>query len=119
MASIWIQRARNLPARHSETTALETLLKEDLEYKSLIESRQRALQGRISDAESVAKAISQCITVTDAFRGVYAANSISTQGFKERITRALEVHSSYSDVLTTIPSTSDLLATWTDILSLN
>ena len=47
MASIWTQRARNLPAQQSETTALAALLKEDLEYKNLIENRQRALKRRI------------------------------------------------------------------------
>ena len=89
MASIWTQRARNLPAQQSETTALAALLKEDLEYKNLIESHQRALKGRISKAESAAKAISRCIDATDAFRGVFAANTISAKGFEERIISAL------------------------------
>ena len=119
MASIWTQRARNLPAQQSETTALSALLKEDLEYKNLIESHQRALKGRISKAESAANAISRCIDATDAFRGVFAANTISAKGFEERIISALEVHSSYSDTLTGIPSTGELLATWSDILRLN
>lgn len=119
MASIWTQRARNLPAQQSETTALAALLKEDLEYKNLIENRQRALRGRISKAEGTANAMSQCIDATDAFRGVFAANTISAKGFEERIISALEVHSSYSNTLTAIPSTGELLATWSDILRLN
>jgi len=118
MASIWTRRARNLPAQQSEITALETLLKEDVEYISLIENRQRALEGRISEAENAAKAFSQCINATDAFRGVYAANSISAKAFEEQITKALEVHSCYSGILTAIPSTGELLATWSDILRL-
>ena len=118
MASIWAQRARNLPAQQNEATALETLLREDLEFENLIKTRRRALRGRIYQAESAAKAISQCINVTDIFRGVYGANTISTEGFEGRITKALEVHSSYPDILTAIPSTSELLATWSDILRL-
>ena len=118
MASIWTQRARNLPAQPSELAARDALLKEDLEFKALIESRKRALQGRISEAESAAKAISQCIDITDAFRGVYAANCLSANAFQERIEKALKVHSSCSATLAAVPSTSKLLTTWNDILKL-
>jgi hypothetical protein len=118
MASLWAQRAQNLPAQQSEINALEALLKEDLEHKNMMESRQKALQGRISEAESSAKAIFQCITATHAFRAVYGANSISAKSFEERIKRALEVHSCHSRTLAGLPSTGELLATWSNILRL-
>jgi hypothetical protein len=118
MASLWTRRARNLPAQQSEINALEALLREDLEDKSMIESRQKALQGRISEAESSAKAIFQCITATDALKAGYAENFSAVKAFEERIIRALEMHSCHSKVLAGMPSTGELLATWSNILRL-
>jgi F-box-like len=118
MDSIWTQLARNLPAQQTETAALETLIREDLELKNLIEKRQRTLRGRISEAENTAKGFSACIRATDAFRGIYAANSPAPGTVAERTAKALKVNSSYSSILTVVPSSNELLATWRDIIRL-
>jgi hypothetical protein len=118
MASALSQGYRNLPASCTEMSALKELLDDDLELRSFILRRQAKVQARYTYAKVAAEAFAACLATTSAAKGAYAASILSTKALGEALKNALNLYDNHHDILSTISSTTGMLATLAETVAL-
>jgi len=114
MASTLPQSFKNLPANHTEMSALKKPLEGDLEHKYFILRRRDEIQAQYSYAQKAAEVFAACLETTSAIKGAYAASILSTKALKN----ASKLYNNHEDILATISSTKGILATWAETVAL-
>jgi hypothetical protein len=99
-------------------SALKKLLDDDLELRPFIHRRQEKVQAQCTYAKKAAEVFVGCLATTRAVKDAYAASILSTKALGEALKNALNLYDNHHDILATISSTAEMLATWAEAVAL-
>jgi hypothetical protein len=118
MASTLSQGYKNLPANCTEMSAFKKLLDDDLEHRSFILCRQEKVQVQYTYAKKASEVLAACLVTTSAVKDAYAASILSIKALEQALKNALNMYDNNHDILSTISSTTGVLATWAETVAL-